>query len=79
MNRSIVFQIGIIMIILIIGFFTFSYLNKNNGSKLVENSTSNEVNEAQLKNKLLEESQQTNTILELSNSRPLINKEQPSA
>jgi len=66
MNRSIVFQIGILMIILIIGFFTFSYLNKNNSSKLVENSTSNEVNEAQLKNKLLEESQQTNTILELS-------------
>ena len=66
MNRSLIFQIGILMIILIIGYFTFSYLNKNNDSKLVENSISNEVNEAQLKNNLLEKSQQTNTILELS-------------
>ncbi len=66
MNRSLTFQIGILMIILIIGYFTFSYLNKNNDSKLVENSISNEVNETQLKNNLLEKSQQTNTILELS-------------
>ena len=66
MNRSLIFQIGILTIILIIGYFTFSYLNKNNASKLIENSISNELNVAQLKDKLLEKSQQTNTILELS-------------
>ena len=66
MNRSLIFQIGILTIILIIGYFTFSYLNKNNASRLIENSISNELNVAQLKDKLLEKSQQTNTILELS-------------
>ena len=54
------------MIILIIGYFTFLYLNKNNDNKLVEKSISNKVDETRLKNNLLEKSQETSKILELS-------------
>ena len=54
------------MVILIIGYFTFLYLNKDNGRKLVEKSILNEVDEARLKKNVLERSQDTNTILEIS-------------
>ena len=54
------------MIILIIGYFTFLYLNKNNDNKLVEKSIPKKVDETQLKNNLSEKSQETNKILELS-------------
>ena len=67
MNRSLIFQIGILMIILIIGYFTFSYLSQNNDSKLVEKSLlNNKVDETLLKNKLLEKSKEASKILELS-------------
>ena len=66
MNRSLIFQIGILMIILIIGYFTFLYLSKNNDNKLVEKSIPKKIDETQLKNNLLEKSQETNKILELS-------------
>ena len=54
------------MIILIIGYFTFLYLNKNNDNKLVEKSIPKKVDETQLKNNLSKKSQETNKILELS-------------
>ena len=66
MNKSLIFQIGILMVILVIGYFTFLYLNKNNGSKLVEESILNEIDEAQLKKNILEKSQDTDTILEIA-------------
>ncbi len=66
MNRSLIFQIGILMIILIIGYFTFLYLSRNNDNKLVEKSIPKKVDETHLKNNLLEKSQETNKILELS-------------
>ncbi len=65
MNRSLIFQIGILMIILFIGYFTFLYLNKNSDSKLVQESTSNKIDKSLIKNKILEKSQEASTILEL--------------
>ncbi len=66
MNKSLIFQIGILIIILIIGYFTFLYLNQNNDGKLVEKSILNKVDKAQLKNKLSIKSQEASQILELS-------------
>ncbi len=66
MNRSLIFQIGILVIILIIGYFTFLYLNKDNDNELVQKSIPKKVDETQLKNNLLEKSKETNKILELS-------------
>ena len=64
MNRPLIFQIGILMIILLIGYFTFSYLNQNN--KLIKESISEIENDLRLKNKLLKASQEQNKILGLS-------------
>ncbi len=52
------------MIILLIGYFTFSYLNQNN--KLIKESISEIENDLRLKNKLLKASQEQNKILGLS-------------
>ena len=65
MNRPLIFQIGILLLISLIGYFTFSYLNKNN-NKLIEESISQMESELKLKNRLLETSQEQNKILELS-------------
>ena len=54
------------MIILIIGYFTFLYLNKNKDNKLIEKSIPKKVDETKLKSNLLEKSLETNKILELS-------------
>ena len=64
MNRPLIFQIGILMIILLIGYFIFSYLNQNN--KLIKESISEIENDLRLKNKLLKASQEQNKILGLS-------------
>ena len=66
MNKSLIFQVGILTIILLIGYFTFSYLNKDSVEQLTDLSTSKEENEINLNNKTLEKSQETNKILELS-------------
>ena len=65
MNRPLTYQIVILLVILLIGYFTYSYLNQNN-NKLIEQSIYKGVNEPKLKNKLLETSRESNKILELS-------------
>ena len=65
MNKSLIFQIGILTIILLIGYLTFSYLNKDKLEKSTEISEFKDESEIKFKSKPLEKSQETNKILEL--------------
>ena len=66
MNKSLVMQVGILTIILLISYFTYSYINNSDTSNLIDVSKSNKIKEIQLKNKAYESSLQSNKILDLS-------------
>ena len=66
MNKSLIFQIGIFMIILIIGYLTFYYLSENNKEKFIKETISKEENEINFNSNPLEKPQETNKILNLA-------------
>ena len=66
MNKSLIIQIGILTIILLIGYLTFSYLNKDELEKFTEVSEFKDESEINFKSKPLEKTQEINKILELS-------------
>ena len=65
MNKSLVIQFGILTVILLISYFSFSYINNTNISELIDLSKSNKNKEIQLKTKVGEDSLQSNKILDL--------------
>ena len=66
MNKSLIFQIGILTIILIIGYLTFYYLNENNKEKFIKETISKGENEINFNSNHLEKPQETNKILDLA-------------
>ena len=66
MNKSLIFQIGILTIILIIGYLTFYYLSENNKEKFIKETISKEENEINFNSNLIEKPQETNKILDLA-------------
>ena len=66
MSKSSIIQIGIIIMILFVGYFTYSYLNKERIEELDLNTKLNKAEEVQQKNGEKSEIQASNTILELS-------------
>ena len=66
MNKSLVIQFGILTVILLISYFSFSYINNTNISELIDLSKSNKNKEIQLKTKVSGDSLQSNKILDLS-------------
>ena len=64
MNKSLVIQAGLITIILIIGYFTYSYLNRSSIKDLTKESQSNQIQSSYENNARTQD--QSNTILDLS-------------
>ena len=66
MNKSLIFQIGILTIILIIGYLTFYYLNEDNKEKFIKETISKGEKEINFNSNHLEKPQETNKILDLA-------------
>ena len=66
MSKSTIIQIGIIIMILFVGYFTYSYLNKERMEDLNLNTKLKKTEEFNQKNDEKSEIQASNTILELS-------------
>ena len=64
MNKSLVIQAGLITLILIIGYFTYSYLNTSSIEDLTIESQTNQIQSSYENNALTKD--QSNTILDLS-------------
>ena len=65
MSRSLIIQIGILTLILIIGYATFLYLNKNDINKSIDGTELKTIKETQINGQIVK-SQVSNQILDLS-------------
>ena len=65
MSRSLIIQIGIFTLILIIGYATFLYLNKNDINKSIDGTELKTIKETQINGQIVK-SQVSNQILDLS-------------
>ncbi len=65
MSRSLIIQIGILTLILIIGYATFLYLNKNDINKSIDGTELKTIKETQINGQIVK-SQVSNQILDLA-------------